>query len=151
MENREGYLEFISSESYKHQLDIWYRAYNISREKTELFRDFIITLFNIVDETFLGEDVIFSKEDQKSHFTWCWNKVIGNFIKERIFFKENGDHFEYFWNFFLEAYYHNKIENNIIKIFEYFDTLFDFKHRKSRSELDMLTEIYKLLDQNLKK
>lgn len=151
MENREGYLEFISSESYKHQLDIWYRAYNISREKTELFRDFIISLHNIVDETFLGEDVIFLKEDQKNHFTWCWNKVVNNFTKEKIFFKENGDHFEYFWNFFLEAYYYNKIEKNIIKIFEYFDTLFDFKHRKSRSELDMLTEIYKLLDQNLKK
>ena len=27
----------------------------------------------------------------------------------------------------------------------------DFKYRKTRSELDMLTEIYKLFEQNLKK
>lgn len=151
MENREGYLEFISSESYKNQLDIWYRAYNISREKTDLFRDFVISLYNIVDETYLGEDVMYDEVDQKNHFNWCWKKVIGNFSHEKIFFKENGDHYEYFWNFFLEAYYYNKIGKNIIRIFEYFEKLFDFKHRKTRSELDMLTEIYKLFDQNLKK
>jgi hypothetical protein len=151
MENKEGYLEFISSESYKNQLDIWYRAYNISREKTELFRDFVITLYNIIDKTYLGEDVMDLELDQRNHYTWCWDKVIQNFEKERIFFKERGNHYEYFWNFFLEAYYYNKIDKNIIKIFEYFEKLFDFRHRKTRSELDMLTEIYKLFDQNLKK
>jgi hypothetical protein len=133
MENKEGYLEFISSESYKNQLDIWYRAYNISREKTELFRDFVITLYNIIDKTYLGEDVMDLELDQRNHYTWCWDKVIQNFEKERIFFKERGNHYEYFWNFFLEAYYYNKIDKN------------------TRSELDMLTEIYKLFDQNLKK
>ena len=37
MENKESYLEFISSESYRQQIDIWYKAYNISREKLNLF------------------------------------------------------------------------------------------------------------------
>ncbi len=43
------------------------------------------------------------------------------------------------------------MEDNIIRIKDYFYVLFSFKHRKSRSELDMLSEIYKLLEQNLKK
>lgn len=149
--NKEGYLEFISSESYKHQIDIWYRAYNISREKTELFYDFINSIFFLIEETYLGEDVMDLELNQKSHFTWCWDKTIENFNKEKIFFKERGIHYEYFWNFFLEAYYINKQEDGIIRINEYFYKLFDFQHKKTRSELDMLTEIYKLLDQNLKK
>lgn len=149
--SKESYLEFISSESYKHQIDIWYRAHNIIREKTELFYDFISSIFFLIEETYLGDDVMHTESNQKNHFTWCWDKTITNFSKERIFFKERGLHYEYFWNFFLEAYYLNRQQNGIIRIKEYFYKLFDFKHKKSRSELDMLTEIYKLLDQNLKK
>jgi len=151
MENRESYLEFISSENYKHQIDIWYKAYNISREKIELFHDFLISLYNLVDETYLGSDVVELEEDQKNHFTWCWDKTIDNFSKEKIYFKDRGSYYEYFWNFFLEAYYFQKLEDKTVRINEYFTKLFNFKYRKTRSELDMLTEIYKLFDQNLKK
>lgn len=151
MENRESYLEFVSSENYKHQIDIWYKAYNISREKIELFHDFLISLYNLVDNTYLGPDVVELEEDQKNHFTWCWDKTLDNFSKEKIFFKERGQYFEYFWNFFLEAYYFQKLEDKTVRINEYFTKLFNFKYRKTRSELDMLTEIYKLFDQNLKK
>ena len=54
------------------------------------------------------------------------------------------------YSFFNEILIGNH-DNNITKIPEYFLKLFDFEHRKSRSELDILTEIYKILDQNLKK
>ena len=57
MENKEGYLEFVHSESYKNQIDVWYRAYNISREKTELFYDFLMSLYNLLQETYLGPEV----------------------------------------------------------------------------------------------
>ena len=56
-----------------------------------------------------------------------------------------------FGTFFLEAYYFNQLDDKPIRINEYFDKLFNFKYRKTRSELDMLTEIYKLFEQNLKK
>ena len=150
MESKESYLGFISSESYKHQLDIWYRAYNISHEKTNLFYDFLISLYELIDSTYLGEDVVKTESEQHGHFIWCWDKTIENFNKEKIYFKETGTHMEYFWNFFLEAYYFTKIEGNSVKIKEYFYRVFDFKHRKTRSELDILSEIYRLLNQNLK-
>ena len=105
MENGESYLEFITSENYKQQIDIWHKAYNISREKTELFYDFVVSLYELIDDTYLGSDVIISEEDQRNHFNWCWDKTIENFNKEKIYFKERGQHYQYFWNFFLEAYY----------------------------------------------
>ena len=151
MENKESYLEFVTSENYKHQIDIWYKAYNISREKTDLFYDFLISLYNLVDETYLGPDVIDLQEKQKSHFTWCWDKIIEGFDKEKIYFKERGNCYEYFWNFFLEAFYFNHLDGSPIKIQSYFNTLFDFRLRRTRSELDILSEIYKLFEQNLKK
>lgn len=151
MGNKESYLEFISSESYKHQLDVWYRTYNISFEKTQLFYDFTSTLYQIAESTFLGSDVINTEVDQKNHFTWCWDKLLENFAKEKIFFKERGNCYEYFWNFYNEAFYFPKMEDRTIRIDEYFYKLFSFTYRKTRSELDMLTEVYKMLEQNLKK
>jgi hypothetical protein len=151
MEKRESYLQLIHSDSYKHQIDIWYKAHNISREKTELFYDFLVSLHELIEQTFLGEDVIKTEDIQRNHFTWCWDKTIENFNKEKIYFKERGNHYEYFWNFFLEAYYYIQLDGNQVRIYEYFYKLFDFKHKKSRSELDILTEIYKLLDLNLRK
>ena len=151
MDYREGYLEFISSENYKNQIDVWIKAYNMTYEKTELFYDFLISLFNLIEETFLGIDVTETELDQRNHFTWCWDKTIENFAKERIIFKSRGNCYEYFWNFFLEAYYFAQLDDNQSRIKEYFHKLFDFRHRKTRSELDMLTEVYKLFEQNLKK
>jgi hypothetical protein len=151
MENKESYLDFVSSENYKQQIDVWYRAYNISREKTELFYDFLISLHDLIDETYLGADVVMTTEDQINHFTWCWDKTIESFNKEKISFKERGNAYKYLWNFYSEAYYYTKNSESIIRIPEYFYILFDFVHKKTRSELDMLTELYKLLEQNLKK
>ena len=70
---------------------------------------------------------------------------------ENIEFKERGSHYEYLWLFFYEAFYITDSEGGIIRIREYFYKLFNFTYKKTRSELDMLTEIYKMLDQNLKK
>ena len=151
MENKEGSLEFVSLENYKQQIDIWYRAYNISRERIELFHDFLASLYELVDQTYLGPELFDIEENQKNHFTWCWDKTIENFSKEKIHFKEKGNHYEYLWNFFLEAYYYNQLDGVKVRIKEYFIILFDFNYRKTRSELDMLTEIYKIFEQNLKK
>ena len=151
MENKEGIFESLSYDNYRHQLDIWYKAYNISHEKIELFHDFLLSLYEIVDETYLGPDVLELDLDQKNHFTWCWNKIIDSFTKEKIFFKKNGIHYEYIWNFFKEAFYYTKSLDNKVKILEYINILFDFKHKKTRAELDVLTEIYKLLTEGLKK
>jgi hypothetical protein len=151
MEKKEGSLEFVSLENYKQQIDIWYRAYNISRERIELFHDFLASLYELVDQTYLGPELFDIEENQKNHFTWCWDKTVDNFSKEKIYFKERGNHYEYLWNFFLEAYYYNQLDGVKIRIQEYFTILFDFNYRKTRSELDMLTEIYKIFEQNLKK
>ena len=65
MEKRESYLQLIHSDSYKQQIDIWYKAHNISREKTELFYDFLMSLYNLLQETYLGPEVFELEEINK--------------------------------------------------------------------------------------
>ena len=86
MDYKEGFLEFVSSDNYKNQIDVWVRAYNISYEKTELFYDFLVSLYDLIESTYLGVDMMVSEIDQKNHFTWCWDKTIESFNKEKIFF-----------------------------------------------------------------
>jgi hypothetical protein len=102
-----------------------------------------------MDRTYLGVDIMDEELNQKGHFTWCWDKTINNFKKERIVFKERGIHYEYFWTFFMETFYHAQMDGEETKLKEYLFKLFNYKHKKTRPELGVLTEIYKILEKNL--
>lgn len=146
-----GFLFLIDiDENYRSQLEVWLRAHNISYQKIELFHDFLLCLNNIIEETFLGHDSYYNESEIRSHFDWCWDKVISDFSKERINFKTRGVHYEYFWTFFYEAFYLPLNNNQETRIVEYLKKLFDIKMIKTRSEIDLLNEIYKILNQHLK-
>jgi len=36
MKKDESYLEFIASENFRNQIEVWYKAYNIIREKNRI-------------------------------------------------------------------------------------------------------------------
>ena len=139
------------SEILKEELDFWFRYNNVSREKVNLFHDFLISLDQLIESTYLGSDILNNISKIKGHFTWCWKKTIENFDKEKIFFKENGNHFEYFWNFYNEAYYIKKEEKKEIRVNDYYYKIFNLSSKKSTEELEILLTIYKLFEQNLKK
>lgn len=137
--------------NYKLQLEILFQAYNISHEKIKLFHDFLLSLYETIDATYMGNDVMKAEEDYKNHFNWCWNKTLEDFKKEKIIFNDRGLHYIYFWNFFYEAYYHLQEINVDIKIKEYLRVLFDIEIVKTKPEIDILTDWYKILNENLKK
>ena len=150
MENKDTFIKnILDKDNQGYQTEVWYRAYGITMEKIELFYDFTSSVYNLIDKTYLGPDALVTEEEQKTHFTWCWDKTIDNLSKEKINLNKRGFHYEYFCDFFLESYYYLQMDNQEIKISEYLYRLFDYKHKKTRSELGVLTEIYKLLENNL--
>ena len=90
-----------------------------------------------------------NEEDKQKHFNWCWNKTIDNFKEENIIFNSEGDHHNYFWNFFNENYYTDRDNRDVDNINNYFLILTKLHILKTKSELDMLSDIYILLDSNL--
>ena len=138
-------------DEYINKLDICYKSNNIISERCELYCDFLISLTKTIDETFLGFDTIDSVEDIYNHFTWCFDKITKDLEYERIYFNEKGNHYKYLWFFFFESFYVSKMNNKNPPINEYIYRLFDFRHIKSTFEISILTEIYKILEQNLKK
>jgi hypothetical protein len=133
------------------QIEIWLKANNIIYEKSELFHDYLYSLFKLIESTYMGDEFTPEEKDKKLHFDWCWNHVITNFEKENILFEKTGVHYEYFWLFFQDAFYYAEDKNELMKIEKFFKETFDLKRKKTKNELDMLADLYKILECSLKK
>jgi len=138
-------------------VEVWFNVNNMIYEKRQLFSDFTFSLYYLISSTYLGDDLdntsetklVLSQEDKLKHFDWCWKKTLDNFSKESIRFNVKGEHREYYEKFFMDLFYNaeNKTISENIVIF--FQELFDEEKMFTKSDLDMLTEIYKLLNKNI--
>jgi hypothetical protein len=150
-----NFYNYISKELPEDDIEIWFRINNIIPEKMELFNDFCSALYEKIDNTYLGSDdcketkIILTDQDEKNHFNWCWEKVISDFRRENITFNYKGEHYDYLYSFFIEAYYKQK--DNLIKnsIKKFIKELFGVDSKYTKSDLDMLSSIYKSLDKNM--
>lgn len=131
-------------------LCFWYQTNNIIFEKNELFYDFFYTLFVLMQETYLGKDILNDEILISKHFRWCFNKVVENFEKENIFFSSNGPLYDYLWIFFYRSYYSESTIAGVRNIYEFFNNLFDFTRVKTLNEQETYKFLYKLFDMSLK-
>jgi hypothetical protein len=151
----ENFFNYIAKPMNPDDVDVWFRVNNIIPEKMDLYYDFSFSLYYLVLDTYLGEEksnetkVTLSDDDKTKHFDWCWNKTIGNFKKEEIAFNLKGDHYEYFLSFFTEIFYNQKESRIKDSIGTFFNDLFDRKKPFTKSDLDMISSIYKSLDKNM--
>jgi hypothetical protein len=140
-------------------VETWFNINNMIFEKRQLFSDFTFCLFDLISSTYLGDDndspsetrLIMNQDEKLSHFDWCWKKTIENFTKENIKFYSKGEHYDHFKSFFDEVYYNQKEQKVKDQIGVFFEDLFDLKKPFTKSDIDMLTDLYKSLDKNLKK
>ena len=152
----ENFFNYISKPLEFDEIDIWFKANNIIFEKMDLFFDFTYSLTLIITDTYLGGDldekeskIEMTDEDNVNHFSWCWKKNLEYFEKEGILIEEDGEHYDYFKEFFTEIFYNHK-ENKIRKsIGNFFVEMFDRNKPFTKSDLDVLLTIYKSLDNNM--
>jgi Skp family chaperone for outer membrane proteins len=77
------------------------------------------------------------------------DKMVKDFERENVNIKFNGDHKEYFQSFFMDSFY-NQRENKIKEsISRFLNEIFDVNMVYSRPDLDLLTELYKLMEKNM--
>jgi hypothetical protein len=154
----ENFFNYISKPVHPDDVQVWLNINNIIPEKVELYSDFTSSLYKLILNTYLGEDdnsnesnIRLTEEDNTKHFDWCWKKTIENFNKENVKFYSRGEHYDHFKSFFDEVYYNQKEQKVKDQIGVFFEDLFDLKKPFTKSDIDMLTDLYKSLDKNLKK
>jgi hypothetical protein len=151
----ENFFNYIAKPMLPEDVDIWFKVNNIIPEKMDLYYDFSFSLYYLILDTYLGDEknnetkITLSDEDKIKHFEWCWDKTIGNFKKEEITFNRKGDHYDYFLSFFTEIFYNQKESKIKDSIGVFFNDLFDRKKPFTKSDLDMISSIYKSLDKNM--
>jgi hypothetical protein len=152
----ENFFNYITQPMKPEDVDIWFRINNIIPEKMDLYYDFTFSLYYLIVETYLGDDnngtetkIVMTDDDKKNHFQWCWKKTIENFNKESIVFNDKGEHLDYFLDFFMEIFYNQKEDKIKNSIGTFFTDVFDRKKPFTKSDLDMISSIYKSLDKNI--
>ncbi len=152
------FFDWLAKPMNQEDITAWYLANNITPELTELFRDFCFSFLILLKETYLGDDFLDNKEtrvgmtdqQKKEHFKWCWNKTIENFNKESIDFKFNESDSEFFESFFFEVFYDQPDQKVKDTINEFFTQLFNNVGKKTKSDIEIFTDIYKVLERSLK-
>lgn len=149
----ENFFNWMAKPLPKDEIIIWFNIHNMTYEKIELYGDIFKSLNQIIVDTYLGDDIsvtkiILSYDDKISHFEWCWKKMINDFRRENILIKYDGEHKEYFKSFYMDTFYNQKEDSVKKSIPKFLREIFDVDYMYSKSDLDLLTELYKLIEKN---
>ncbi len=145
-------LVYINDPISRETLNLYYAANDVKIERCELYNDYLQSLYMLVFDTYLGDDIT-DLHEQINHFKWCWDRNNQNFIKEGLYFK-NSKLYDYCLEFILEVFYcsldKNEDENNEETILKLWRDIFNYDKPKSNSEIDTLIELYLLFNEAIK-
>jgi hypothetical protein len=154
----ENFFNWMSKPIPADELVIWFGVHNIIYERLELYGDIFKSLNHTIINTYLGETIgissetkiLLTQEDKDSHFEWCWNKVVDDFNKENIKINPIGDHKEYLKSFYEDSFYNQPEKNVRESISIFLVEIFDIFKQYTKSDLDMITDFYKIMEKNVK-
>jgi len=129
-----------------------YKNFNLKVEKIEIMSDFVDSLLHLVNETFLGKDVMDTNEIFKNHYKWCWNRVCKQFEKEKInILGLNSEFFNYFWYEIYERFYINdKKEMDFDIERKHYRKLLSLGKETSRNDMDKIVELFAMFEKIIK-
>lgn len=140
-----NFIEYISKDMRKEDMLLLYKINDIKKEMMELLSDFVFSLNELILTTYMGDDITIG-ENREKHFKWCWDKVIGSFKLEGIYFLEPIELYSYFLFFYKESFYDEEKDDNqdISGIGSYWENILDYNKVKTMSEYESLVELYKI-------
>jgi hypothetical protein len=154
----ENFFNWVTKPLPNEEVVMWFDAHNMIHEKVELFGDIFKSLNYLIEDTYMGDTnvdsvetkIILSQQDKESHFDWCWGKMVDNFFKENIIITSEGEHKEYLKSFYMDTYYNQTDKKVKMSVSIFLAEIFDMSKPFSKSDLEMITEIYKMMDKNVK-
>lgn len=156
MNSMENFFNWMSKPIPSDEVTIWFNIHNMNFEKIELYGDIFKSLNYVIVDTYMGDSgepnetkITLSQEDKEQHFEWCWLKVVDNFKKENVNIKEQGEHKDYFKSFFMDTFYNHQDRAVRESIPSFIFEVFDVDKPFSKSDLDILTELYKMLEKRV--
>lgn len=152
------FFAWVSKPLNQEDVEIWFNMNNMSMEKRELYGDVVIGLIELISKTYLGDDkndnidtkIYLNQDDIDAHFDWCWRKTIDNLEEENILFEYDGKHKTMMKEFIMEIYYYQTDKDFLNNLIPFFENLFSDFHPYTKSDLEMITNIYKAFEKSYK-
>ncbi len=158
MNSMENFFNWIAKPLPNDEVVTWFNVHNMIYEKIELYGDIFKSLNYVITDTYMGDSngdspetkIVMSPDDKKSHFDWCWGKMIQNFQRENITITLDGEHKDYLQSFYMDTFYNQTQKNVKDSVPVFLNDIFNMSKPFSKSDLDMITEIYKMMEKNVK-
>ena len=141
----EEFNRYINQKLPDDKIELFYRANFVNPLKVELFKDFTITLLNMMHDTYPGDDVS-TDAYYSNHFKFCFDRVIKGFQKEDLFFSGDGkDIYEYFYLTLEETFYKDPNKNKtILALIKVYEKIFNMENMdKTQSDMEIFLDLYK--------
>lgn len=146
-----GFLNKLNTLMSRENMTLIYDSKGISRERSELYHDYVKSLMMLIFDTYMGDDIM-NNNDRINHFVWCWNRNRDNFISEGIHI-DCPKLKDKFLIFALEAYYPvtSKTRDGEARLLGLLQHVFGYDTLKSRADVDDFLNYYQLFENALKK
>lgn len=142
------YIRNVEPTISKESMYFIYSSNNIIPERCSLYNDFLQSLYTLIFDTYLGDDIT-DLHDQMKHFKWCWKRTIEIFKLEGFDFDSDRFH-DNIMELTLEMYY-TVNEKDETRIFDMINSLFEYDKPKTSSDVRILVDLYYLMSVNIKK
>jgi hypothetical protein len=148
--DRLSFLAYINNPMSKESIAVLYASNNVKYERCVLYGDFIISLMKIVFSTYMGDEIT-NNEEQLSHFNWCWEKNVNNFLDYEGIKIDSKYLYDYFLQFMIETFYSltEKSEKTNEDLIILWSDIFNYTKPKTNSDIDMMLELYKIFEKSL--
>jgi len=129
------------------------QKYIIVKDRVEIYKDFALNLLYYVNHYYIDWETMSQDEDIRNHFSWCFNKVCDEFLKEGLDFTKNKPLKEYFYTYYYHQFYKAKGNSNQDTSLPYFEKfwkqIFEIDKQKNKNIINILIEIYTIYDKSI--
>lgn len=141
------YRDFIRNPIALEVITEIYKKNKINTNRVDLYHDFIISLCELVFETYLGDDLM-SDEQRIEHFKWCWDKNIAIYKGMGYNLRNDKKISKYFEAFFVDIFYSAVDKDNLLRseIQIVWGYVFNYNIIKSREDIENFIDLYGLFD-----
>ena len=149
IENIDKLLSRMSRPLSVLETELVYTSHNIIFERSDLYLDFILTLDDLIETSYLGHDMM-AEEDRINHYNWCWGKSCDLINTTLIKFNDNDNAYVYLLDTYLNSFYDDE-KNITIHLQKFWEHIFDYNINKSRPEIETYVTLYKVFEDSFKK
>jgi hypothetical protein len=129
------------------------KKYLIIKDRVEIYKDFALNLLYYIYHYYIDKETLSENQDILNHYSWCYNKVCDEFLKEGLDFTKNEELKQYYYAYYYHQFYKIKENSNHDTSLAYYEkfwkSIFEIDKQKNKNIINILIEVYTIYDKSI--